>query len=282
MCQVITTFPQTTEFERARTRLIRMGLTYQTVSATPGYTRVGTAGVVMSPETRGALMMAGAGEFVCSGWVEYRPAGITVPTSDSPAFPEDVFGQAAIMVLAPCVADVTRIRLIAHISGDLTEVFPYLNTEMEQGSYNRFAPTFTYMDNYRMVSLYPHRITVAKADELVDGWRTLDAIRQKVNAVWARRDQIEPTRDMRERPPTLEIFKRLPRTNCRACGEATCLAFALQVWQRRRAPRECRPVFDGQYGQLREALVGICAGLGVSDDNSGGKEDEGKERRDEC
>ena len=70
---------------------------------------------------------------------------------------------------------------------------------------------------------------------------------------------------MRERPPALEIFKRLPRTNCRACGEATCLAFAVQVWQGRRLPRECRPVCEGEYAHLKDALVEICAGLGVAE-----------------
>jgi len=244
-----------------------MRLPYEVIAAEPGYIHVGTAGLVVSPETRGALMAGGIDDFVCSGWVEYRPARIAIPTEQPPAFAEDVFGEAAIMVLAPCVADVTKIRLIAHIPGDLTEVFPYLNTEMRQASYNRHAPTFTYMDSYRMVSLYPRRITIAKADELVDAWRTLEAIRRQVNEVWARRREIEPSYEMRERPPALEIFKRLPRTNCRACGEATCLAFAVQVWQGRRLPRECRPVFEGEHARLKDALVEICAGLGVSDGN---------------
>ena len=169
------------------------------------------------------------------------------------------------MVLAPCVADETKIRLIAHISGDLTEVFPYLNTEMKQGSYNRHGPTFTFMDAYRMVSLYPHRITVAKADELVDAWRTLEAIRQRVNQTWARRASIAPSYEMREKPPALEIFKRLPRTNCGVCGEATCLAFAVKVWQGSASPSACKPVFSGDHEHLKDALMEICKGLGVSE-----------------
>ena len=265
MSQTITTFPQLGEFERAKARLDRMRLPYEVVAAGPGYARAGTASLVVSPETRGALMAGGIDEFVCSGWVEYHPPRIAVPVTEPPVFEEDVFGHAAIMVLAPCVADVTKIRLIAHISGDMADVFPYLNTEMKQASYNRHAPTFTYMDGYRMVSLYPRRITVAKADELVDAWRTLESIRCKVNEVWARRKEIEPSFEMRERPPALEIFKRLPRTNCRVCGEPTCLAFAVQVWQGRRLPRECRPVFDGEYAHLKDALVEICAGLGVAE-----------------
>ena len=136
---------------------------------------------------------------------------------------------------------------------------------MKQGSYNRHGPTFTFMDAYRMVSLYPRRITVAKADELVDAWRTLEAIRQRLNQTWARRASIAPSYEMREKPPALEIFKRLPRTNCGACGEATCLAFAVKVWQGGASPSACRPVFAGEHGRLKDALLEICKGLGVSE-----------------
>jgi ArsR family metal-binding transcriptional regulator len=121
------------------------------------------------------------------------------------------------------------------------------------------------MDGYRMVSLYPRRITVAKADELVDAWRTLESIRRKANEVWVRRGEIEPSYELRERPPALEIFKRLPRTNCRACGEATCLAFAVKVWQGGALPKACAPVFAGEYGHLKDALLEICKGLGVGE-----------------
>jgi hypothetical protein len=62
----------------------------------------------------------------------------------------------------------------------------------------------------------------------------------------------------------LEIFKRLPRTNCRACGEPTCLAFAVKVWQAAARPSECQPVFSGEYGRLREALLEIRKGLGAT------------------
>jgi ArsR family metal-binding transcriptional regulator len=119
------------------------------------------------------------------------------------------------------------------------------------------------MDGYRMVSLYPGRITIAKADEIVDAWRTLEAIRCRVNDVWARRAEIEPSDEMRERPPALEIFKRLPRTNCRACGERTCLAFAVRVWMGELTASKCLPVFQGEFSHLKDALVEICLGLGA-------------------
>lgn len=125
MAQVLTTFPQRHEFEKARHRLDQLGLKYRVISPDPGYARVATPSLVMDSETRFRLSERSA-EFVCSGWVDYRPAGIPVPADVPPAFADDVFGTAAITVLAPCMADPAKIRLVAHVSGNLNDVFPYL------------------------------------------------------------------------------------------------------------------------------------------------------------
>jgi ArsR family metal-binding transcriptional regulator len=174
------------------------------------------------------------------------------------------------MLLAPCVADTEKVRIIAHTSGDLSQVFPYLNAEMQSACYNAHAPNLTFMDGYRMISLYSHRIAVAKPDEIVDAWRTLEMIRLKVNDVWRRRHEIEPCYELRARPPALEIFKRLPRTNCGECGELTCLAFASKVWLGQAAVDKCPPVFGGEYGHLKDALLEICQGLGTALESGGG------------
>ena len=114
-----------------------------------------------------------------------------------------------------------------------------------------------------MIGLSPRRITVAKADDVVDAWRVLEAIRRRAGQVWARRADIVPCHERRARPPALELFKRLPRTNCRACGEATCFAFAGTLWRGEAAPTRCLPVFEGEHHHLRDALLDICAALGV-------------------
>jgi ArsR family metal-binding transcriptional regulator len=258
------TFPRRSEFDKAKIGLDALGLPYVVVSPDPGFAKVGVPALVLDEDAHKAFYARHPHDFTCSGWVEYRPAGIVVPGEAPGVYAKDVFGSAAVMVLAPCVADTTKIRLIAHLSGDLTEALPYMNATMREASYNRTGPTFTFMDGYRMISIYPRRIAVAKADEIVDGWRTLEAIRRRANEVWQRRGEIEPSYEMREKPPALEIFKRLPRTNCKACGEQTCLAFAIRVYMGDLPAGRCKPVFAGESGHLKDALVEICAGLGVA------------------
>jgi ArsR family metal-binding transcriptional regulator len=262
--QWIAAFPTRDEFEKARAAFERRQASFTVISPDPGYRLVGVPALVADDEARQAVMVHDGTALTPAGWVEYRPATIVPPAEEPPSFAEDLLGEAAMMVLAPCVADPTKIRLIAHTRGDLSAALPYMNAVMREASYNARGPTFTFMDRYRMISLYPRRIAVAKADDIVDGWRTLEMIRRRVNETWARRAEITPSDEMRAKPPALEIFKRLPQTNCRACGEATCLAFAVRVWNGSGSPEACKPVFAGEYGHLRAALREICTGLGVA------------------
>jgi ArsR family metal-binding transcriptional regulator len=259
----LTTFPNQPEFERARLWLGSAGVHHEVVSPLPGYRCVGVPALVVEDEERAILTVARSEALVCSGWVAFRPTNLTVPPSSPPAFEVDIFGRCAIMVLAPCVADEARIRLVAHISGDLGPVMPYLNATMPAGLYCPDGPTFTFMEGPRMVSLYSHRITVAKADEIVDAWRVLERVRVLASEVWQRRETISPCHATRHRPPALEVYRRLPGTNCRVCGEKTCMAFALRLWKAEVSPAQCEPVFAGRFGHLLPALLAICAGLGV-------------------
>ena len=270
MKSLITTFPAGSEFSKATAELDALSLPYRVISPEPGFSLVGVPALVLDESVHRDLAERSGEAFTCAGWVDYREAGLTVPDQPPPVFADDVFGQAAVMVLAPCVADLTKLRLIVHIGGDLGAVFPYLNACMKEASYNPHGPVLTFLDRYRMVVLYPRRIALAKADDIVDAWRVLEMVRCRANQVWADRGRIEPSWETRQKPPALEIFKRLPGINCKACGEQTCLAFALQVWNGQAAPSRCAPVFEGEYRHLKPALLEICAGLGVIDPTESG------------
>jgi len=261
----ITTFPNCLEFEKAKNCLNSLSLSYDIIFPEVGYARVGVPAIIMDGKARSELYYHDKGIFMCSGWVDYLPIQIKIPNKKPLIFQNDLMGTCSIVVLAPCIADVTKIRLIAHISGDFLEVFPYLNTVMLQGMYNKEIHLFTFMDTYRMVSLYSKKITIAKADDIIDAWRLLEKIRCLVNDVWLRKDSIQPSYEMKRKPPALEIYKRLPGLSCKQCGEKTCMAFALRLWSGQTTPSFCKLIFEGEYGHLKSAFLEICSSLGLSE-----------------
>lgn len=54
-------------------------------------------------------------------------------------------------------------------------------------------------------------------------------------------------------PTAIEFFKLLPKTNCKDCGQPTCLAFAMQLANQKAALEDCPHVDQGAKDSLAES-----------------------------
>ena len=95
-----------------------------------------------------------------------------------------------------------------------------------------------------------------------EGLALLAAVRDLLNCTWARRGEIQPCPEDRKVPRPLDVYELLPRTNCRACGEATCMAFVFGLLEARRLSAECPPLADSAHEVQRAALDALLANLG--------------------
>ena len=169
-----------------------------------------------------------------------------------------------ISFIEPCFADPERIRFGADLPRDISHLLPYLNAVLCNALFNPEAKTLTFNRESRVVSLYPDRLTVAKARNTTDAYQVLDWIRDVINDTYERQDAITPVYVLRQRPSVLEILKWLPRDsyNCRQCGEATCISFALRLWLGERKVQDCMPILASHQAEALlalEALVGVPA-----------------------
>jgi ArsR family metal-binding transcriptional regulator len=259
---VTTTSPLQRDLDRAAAILDNLGIPYRRLDPTPPLRLVAVSALILSRE---AVMNFGelASDVLLSGWVPHKEPAAMMPAGAEAASASACFERAAIVVLRPCVADEARIRLTAQVQGDLSPVLPYLNAVMPAASYTPASGTLNYMDKHRMVALSEHSIAIAKADEIVDAWLTLERIRLLVEKTWRARNEIRPCYEARIKPAALEIVKRLPGTNCRLCGEATCFAFAMKLWSGTAALSQCAPIFAPEQEARRAALADICSMLGM-------------------
>ncbi len=55
----------------------------------------------------------------------------------------------------------------------------------------------------------------------------------------------------------MELYQLLPRTNCKVCGEATCMAFAVALLSRKRNIAECTPILSEDFKKQKEKLESL-------------------------
>ena len=177
---------------------------------------------------------------------------------------EEFLKLITLCYVAPCIADETKIRLIAYFSCDISEILPYLNAVIKGASYNKNLPVLTYTKGRRMINLYNIKVAIAKADDIIDAWNILNEIKELVNKTYREKDKVKPNYEERVKITALQIYGWLPKSNCRVCGEATCLAFAVKLLQGEQKLVACAPLSsEPRFSENRKIMQEMAEALGI-------------------
>ncbi len=154
----------------------------------------------------------------------------------------------------PCEPGAAKFAATVRLNVDISPVLPYLNRTLRGAIYTS-APSLGWKKDKRNIAFWPFKISIGDLADRAEAERVAREIVDLVNSTWERREQIEPSYETRRRPTGLELYKFLPRTNCKACGEATCFVFAnkLAVGQARLV--DCTALEEPQYTEQRAKLA---------------------------
>ena len=155
----------------------------------------------------------------------------------------------------PCLAEPGKLIAIGKPDRSLAEVIPYLATLPSVIAYNPESLTLTFRRLAGFLTLYPDRVYITKFINTEEGLEVLGALKDAINATWEHRDELMAVTTARRAPRHLDVYALLPQTNCKQCGEATCLAFAVSLIQQTRSLDECLPLQqDPAFSDRRATL----------------------------
>lgn len=155
----------------------------------------------------------------------------------------------------PCLAEPGRIIVIGQPSQPLMEVIPYLATLPDVIVYNPVTCTVTFRRQHGFMTLYTDKVYITQVKDVEEGLELLKALVDAINATWSHRAALVAVTAARSAPRLLDIWTLLPQTNCRQCGESTCMAFAAALLQQKRSLAECLSLAaDPSFGERRVTL----------------------------
>lgn len=164
--------------------------------------------------------------------------------------------------IMPCLADPEKIRFIAYLEKDISEVFPYLNVVLKNAIYNHEGKTITLKKEGRLISLHPGKIAAGKIIDEQDARDVLSWLKKEINYCYENKDALTPSFERRQKLTALDIFKLLPGTNCKRCGDLTCLAFAARLSVEDANIMGCQEIFAAHFADKKKMLLSLLAASG--------------------
>ena len=152
---------------------------------------------------------------------------------------------------------------IAALETDISPVFPYLNAELGGWDYDTNNQVLLLkLADGKWITLHPRQIAIRGARDLEECHALLTWIQGQINDIFARRQEITPRYTSQAGLKIMEILKLLPMTNCKACGFATCMAYAAALREGETRLEHCPPLWEEAYRDRREKLQTYLASYG--------------------
>jgi ArsR family metal-binding transcriptional regulator len=94
-------------------------------------------------------------------------------------------------------------------------------------------------------------------DDLPKSRELVSEIVERLNSVWRHRERITPCFTEKARPSVMDIFRLLPKTNCKRCGYSTCLVYATDLVEGKTRLECCPILLEPESAEIKQKLMGM-------------------------
>ena len=153
-----------------------------------------------------------------------------------------------------CNPGFESVHCIAHLDQDISEVLPYLNAVLGGFEYLKDPPAVIFRSQGQLITVHGNKIAINALRDEAEADKILEWLKREINEAWENREDIEPSYEGAPKPKVIEILKLLPKTNCKECGELTCMVFAARMAEGVKGPEDCPPMGAENKQRLAEYM----------------------------
>jgi ArsR family metal-binding transcriptional regulator len=153
-----------------------------------------------------------------------------------------------------CMPGAETVNCFAHLDQNVSAVLPYLNSVLGGFEYIQDPPAVIFKAYGKLITVHGRRIAVNALRDEAEACKVVDWLKREINATWENRDSIPPSTKGVSRPMIIEILKLLPKTNCRECGEPTCMVFATRLAEGAKGPEGCSELDEIGLARLKSCI----------------------------
>jgi ArsR family metal-binding transcriptional regulator len=155
------------------------------------------------------------------------------------------------------------LHAIATFEVDISPAFPYVNAELGGWDYDQTNQVLLLkLSDGKWITLQPHKIAIRGIRDLEEAQALLAWIQSQINDIYARRQTIAPRYVSQAGLRVMDILRLLPMTNCKACGYATCMAYAAALREGEIRLEDCPPLGEEKFREKQGKLQAYLESFG--------------------
>ncbi|MBX5328822.1 MAG: (Fe-S)-binding protein [Candidatus Bathyarchaeota archaeon] len=162
-------------------------------------------------------------------------------------FPEVLVKKIEIKEITPCTADPEKIKFLAHADKPLEDVLPILYLAIPNAKYSEKLGALSYRYKQHLITMFSTgRIGMTYVKDRSEAEQLIEEAKNLINHAFVYlkiHGKPEPKliKAKKELDPT-KIYEKLPKTNCKECGEQGCFAFAAKLLNGEKSLHDCSPL----------------------------------------
>lgn len=156
-----------------------------------------------------------------------------------------------------CNPEAKGVHCFAHLSDDVSEVLPFLNTVLGPGMFTEVPPALMFKNYGKLITIHSRMIAVNALKDPEEAEKIVAWLQREINETWEKRLEIQPSIESTKQPVLFEVLKLLPRSNCQECGLSTCMVFASRVVEGSRDQEDCPTIDPKSKEKLESYLSGF-------------------------
>jgi ArsR family metal-binding transcriptional regulator len=164
---------------------------------------------------------------------------------------------AAVKQLIPCIADSSKLRVIAELVPPLDKSLKIVKSAFKGARYSDKLNVLLFQRGTKLFTIYSTgKLTITMVEDQAEALQLLEEIKSKINEALGR-GITEGERELEQKLAisALEVYKYLPRIDCKRCNEQSCYAFAVKLLNGEVKLNKCEPLREEKYAVHREHLA---------------------------
>ncbi|HPS92005.1 MAG TPA: (Fe-S)-binding protein [Methanothrix sp.] len=155
--------------------------------------------------------------------------------------------------LLPCIADASKFRIIARMEPQLGGSLKLLEPLFARARYSeRIGALIIQKDNVLITLYSTGNVTMTMISSDAEARAVLQELKDTINKAIA--SGVTPAAREKVKVDHAEIYKYLPKTDCKICGEQSCYAFAIRLVGGEIALEKCTPLLEPKFATSLETL----------------------------